>query len=146
MSSLLGSRKIPRLVRGDPEAALAFQPHLVLHQKFSHASFPDSSVSGPHTRVNCNYQSLSPQITWTSGLRNQAPEWFPFKTNTTLPWPAWLSWMTCCKVKGSRFDSWSGHVPMVCVPSPLGVHTKGNQLMFLFLSFSLPSPFSKTNK
>ena len=42
--------------------------------------------------------------------------------------------------KGHRFDSWSGHIPRLQVCSPVKVHTKSNQKMFLTLiSLSLSS-------
>ena len=40
------------------------------------------------------------------------------------------------KQKGRRFDSWTGHMPRLQVWFPVGVHTRGNRL--LFLSFSPP--------
>ena len=49
------------------------------------------------------------------------------------PWSVWLSWLA----KGRRFDSWLGHMPQLQVRSLVGVHIRGNQLMFLSLSSSL---------
>ena len=48
--------------------------------------------------------------------------------------------------EGHQFEFWSGHRPRLWVWSPVGVHRRGNQSMFLCLSFSLPSPLSKINK
>ena len=51
-----------------------------------------------------------------------------------------------CKAKGHEFDAPSGHMPGLQVQSQLGVGNRGNQLIFLPLSFSLPSPFSKNKE
>ena len=63
-------------------------------------------------------------------------------------WPVWLSWLsTICEMKGHRFHCWSGHVPGLWVQSPVAAHTRGNQWMFLSLSFFLPPfPSPKINK
>ena len=55
------------------------------------------------------------------------------------------------KSKGYGFDSQSGHMPRSWVQTPIRVHTRGDQLLFLShidvslpLSLSLPSPLSKS--
>ena len=55
-----------------------------------------------------------------------------------------IGWALSCKLKGSRFDSWSGHMPVSRVWSLVGVCARGNQLMFIS-SFSPPSLLYKTN-
>ena len=51
------------------------------------------------------------------------------------------------KLKGHKFESQSGHMPVLWVRSPVGVHARGSQLMFLShinvslsLSLSPPTP------
>ena len=57
--------------------------------------------------------------------------------------PSWcgsLDRVTACGLKGRRFDSQSGHIPGLWARQ----HARGNHtLMFVSLSFSLPSPLSK---
>ena len=55
-------------------------------------------------------------------------------------------WIECqaCEPKGRQFHSQSGTHAWVVGQVPSGDHVRGNcTLMFLFLSFSLPSPLSK---
>ena len=54
-----------------------------------------------------------------------------------------LGWVSFHKAKGHQFDPWSRHMPELWVQSLVGAHMRGNQSMFLSLSFSLPSPLSK---
>ena len=57
-------------------------------------------------------------------------------------------WVSFCKAQGRWVDSQSGHMPGLQVWSPVGCMQEATDccfsltLMFLFLSFSLPSPFS----
>ena len=57
-----------------------------------------------------------------------------------------VGWALFCKARGHWFDSWSGHMPGLWVWSLVGVHTRGNWMMFLctlmFVSLSLPPSFS----
>ena len=77
------------------------------------------------------------------------------------PFPAFLESPGCCgsvgraqshKVKGHRFDSWSGHLPGLWVRSPVRVPIEGTALMFslpsMFLSLSpfLPPTHCKKKK
>ena len=48
------------------------------------------------------------------------------------------------KAEGRRFNPWLGHMLGLQAWSPVGAHVRGNQLMFLSLSFSIPSPLSKS--
>ena len=64
------------------------------------------------------------------------------KKTTALNNVAQLDGALTCKSKGRGFDSLSGHMPRLQVWSPVGVHTGGNQWIFLtwmFLSLSLKS-------
>ena len=57
--------------------------------------------------------------------------------------PLQLSWLGVShKVRGRRFNSWSGHMPGLQVRFPDGTHTRGNQSMFLLL-FLPPLPALK---
>lgn len=58
----------------------------------------------------------------------------------------WLRWLDLCFLhpKYCRLDSWSGHIHRLWVLSLVGVHTGGNQLMFL--SCMDISPFSLSKK
>ena len=67
-----------------------------------------------------------------------------------LPWLVYsVDWAQACELKGCQFNSWSGHMPGFWARSPVGgVWEAADQcfshtLMFLSLSFSLPSPLSK---
>ena len=64
-----------------------------------------------------------------------------------------VGWALSCKAKGHQFDSWSGHMRGLAVRSPSVACMRGNRSMFIShidvsmffsLSFSLPSPPSKT--
>ena len=57
----------------------------------------------------------------------------------------WIEHQPAYEPKGRRFDSQSGHIPGLQARLPVGgVRKRGNHtLMFLSLSFSLPSPLSK---
>ena len=57
-------------------------------------------------------------------------------------------WIECWteKQRVCRFDSQLGHMPGLRARSPVGGAFKATTLMFLSLSFSLPSPISKINK
>ena len=75
------------------------------------------------------------------------------KTPGSHPGPCGsVGWVSFCRPKGCSFDSWSGYMSRLWVWSPVGVHTKGNQSMFLSLlsridvSFFLCSPLSKKKK
>ena len=61
--------------------------------------------------------------------------------------PGWcgsVDWALACEPKGRWFDSQSGHMPGLQVRFPGVGRGRGNHtLMFLSLSFSLPSPLSK---
>ena len=58
-------------------------------------------------------------------------------------WCGSVDWVPACEPKGCWFDSQSGHMPELQARS-LVEGTRGNHtLMFLSLSFSLPSPVSK---
>ena len=63
-------------------------------------------------------------------------------------WCGSVGWTLSCKLKSDQFDSQSGYMPRLWVKSPVGWHLRGNHtLMFLSLSFSLPSSLSlKINK
>ena len=67
------------------------------------------------------------------------------KNYSNLPWLVWLSGLSAgCELKGCWFDSQSGHMPGLWARSPVGGHVRGNNtLMFLSLSFSLPSSKNK---
>ena len=74
-----------------------------------------------------------------SGIRTQ---------NLGPDWCGSVGGVSSCKLKGCWFDSQSGHMPGLRVQFPMGVDTRGNQLMsltsiFLSLTFSLPSLHSK---
>ena len=59
-----------------------------------------------------------------------------------------VDWVPACKPKGHQFDSQSGHMPGLLARSPAGDMwevtdwSMSHTLMFLSLSFSLPSPLS----
>ena len=55
-----------------------------------------------------------------------------------------VGWVSSRKAKGRWFNAQSGHVPGLQVWPPVRACMRGNQLMFLSLSFSRPSPLSKT--
>ena len=61
------------------------------------------------------------------------------------PWLVWLSGLSAgLQTKGRWFDSLSGHMPGLQARFPSAGRARGNHtLMFLSLSFSLPSPLSK---
>ena len=50
------------------------------------------------------------------------------------------------KLKAYGFNSRSEYIPRLLVQPPVGATTRGNGLMGLSLSLSLPSPLSKVNK
>ena len=54
-----------------------------------------------------------------------------------------MGWASSRKTKGCRFNSWSGHTPRLWAQSPVRACVRGNQSMFLSLSFSLPALLSK---
>ena len=64
---------------------------------------------------------------------------------SNLPWLAWLSGLSIIpQTKRSLVHSQSGHTPGLRAESPVGGCVRGNHtLMFLSLSFSLPSPLCK---
>ena len=45
--------------------------------------------------------------------------------------PDWCGWKSSYKAKHCWFDSQLSHMPRLWVQSPVGVHTRGNQSMFL---------------
>ena len=52
-----------------------------------------------------------------------------------------VGWVSYCKVRGCRFNSWSGHMPGLWAWSLVGEHARGDRLMFLsHIGVSLP-PF-----
>ena len=57
-----------------------------------------------------------------------------------------VGWASSHKVKGRWLDSQAGHTPRLQVQFLVRAHTRGNQSMFLSLSFSFHSPLSKTNE
>ena len=54
-----------------------------------------------------------------------------------------MDWALPCEPKGCRFNAQSGHMAWVAGQVPGRGRTRGNQLMFLFLFFSFPSPLSE---
>ena len=61
----------------------------------------------------------------------------------------WLEWLSglviALELKGHQFNSWSGHMPGLCVWSPVRALMRDNgpmflTSMFLSLAFPLPSP------
>ena len=71
----------------------------------------------------------------------------PTKTNKLCPgWCDSVGWASSHKVKGRWLDSQAGHTPRLQVQFLVRAHTRGNQSMFLSLSFSFHSPLSKTNE
>ena len=81
-----------------------------------------------------------------ASARNQEP-----LKRETQPWPVWQlgGWVSSHKAEDHWFDSQSGHMPGLQARSLLGGMQEGadqcfsQTLMFLSLSFSLPSPLSK---
>ena len=76
----------------------------------------------------------------------------PFQKTQDSPWLVWLSGLsaglrTACKLRGCRFYSQSGHMPVLWAKSPVGGVGEATDvslsLVDVFLSFSLPSPLSK---
>ena len=57
-----------------------------------------------------------------------------------LDWSSSVGWALSCKPKGHQFDSQSGHMPGLQDRSLVGGVVRGNQSIFLPLSFFLPSP------
>ena len=74
---------------------------------------------------------------------------FHFKTGFHAGWCGSMDWVLACKPKDHQFNSQSGHMPGLWARSPVrGVWEATNQgisctLMFLSLSFTLPSTLSK---
>ena len=69
-----------------------------------------------------------------------------FKIESACPgWCGSVDWVLACEPKGYWFDSQSGHMPGLWAQILSGGHMRGNHtLMFLSLSFSFPSHFSKS--
>ena len=71
--------------------------------------------------------SLDPSLQDSGGKEVQ-----PCENNDVHPgWCDSVGWELTAKPKGQRFNSWSGHIPGLWVRSPVGVHMKGNQSMYL---------------
>ena len=67
-----------------------------------------------------------------------------FKNAMSVALVGVADWALACEPKGHRFDSQSGHKPGLQARSLVKRHMRGNHtLLFLSLSFSLPSPLSK---
>ena len=76
---------------------------------------------------------------------------FSFRENIHLhpDWYGSVRWVSSCKLKGGRFDSWSGYMSGLQARSPVGgVQEATNRCfshtrMFFSFCFSLPSLLSK---
>ena len=80
---------------------------------------------------------------WSLRIFNHI-KYFSIKKKNPESWTVWLSRLGVIpQNEGLQCDSQSGHMPGLQVRSPVRALMKGNQSMFLSLSFSLPTPLPK---